>query len=480
MPCYRRRASKTYVTFGSCPGRLCVVTRMTGAHWPHEGEHSIGAPGAQSPRVERRSSEALDASGYFARTTGWRDPPRFIAATNASLAEGVTEGRFRQDLLQRLSACHIELPALRDRLEDIFLIAEHVLKAEGHSGAMTDPVRALLGRHEWNGNVAELEGAMRFAAVAARGEPLRISHLPDALVEETYPPPGTASQILLTAQVLDTGAASEGQDMFAESLDAVLTECLKEPPPIASDEEVDELVSSFVQLAFMWPGNQVPLTPGNLQTALHQLRTVSLLSELRQQVASGHFSNAVESNLQARLEAELQDVKGPPLLGMGIQVLMMLLESDDPESHPKLREWALKFRTAAPMIVHLFRAMQKSDAPADAPTVTTLAPRPVAIVSFAKAPGTTNWMDPQNRSQVEMAVRKAGGVKQQAGDLLNIKSPTHIAKVIKAHGLDALCAELTQRRREGGARAGSPDGASRGEEPVALEQQKPDSTKGGE
>lgn len=397
-----------------------------------------------------------------------RTQARFIAATNASLDAFVAEGRFREDLLQRLSACHIELPPLRKRPGDILLIAGAELRAAGHSGQTTEPVSTLMKRYDWPGNVAELAAAMRYAAVAARGEPLRISHLPDMLVRAAYPPVGTASQILLTAQVLDSHEQEKDHDTFPESLDAVLEEQLKQPPAIANNEEVDELVVSFVQLAFMWPGNPHPLTPAALEKAVVQLRAVSLLSELRQQLAASNFSSDIIATLDARLSAELEDVKGPPLIGMAIQVLMQLLGSDDPADRSGLLEWALKFQKVVPMIVHLAQAMRQHTAAAPATEVTALAVQPAQPEAFTQKPGTGDWLDARNRPVVERAVRAAGGVKRKAAEFLQISSLSYAAKVIRQHGLDELCKELSQQRRATRGKRTQLQGAHRGAQQSAT------------
>lgn len=383
---------------------------------------------------------------------------RFIAATNARLFESVAAGRFREDLLQRLSACHIQLIPLRERPEDILLIAEHVLKGLAHSGTITEPVRTLLSRYHWPGNVAELADAMRYAAVASRSDPIRIAHLPDTLVEQAYPPAGTSSQLILTAQVLSSSNTSELEDTFPEALDAVLQENISTPPPITNNEEVDELVSAFVQLAFLWPGNTTALTPVTLENALNQLRRAGLLAELQQHLSSGKFSRAVTDAVDARLRAELQDIKGPPLLGMLVHVLMQLLGSDNPEDQPLLLEWALKFKKVVPLIVHVAQAARQSAAPESRP-IDTLMVRPEATMPFAQAEGARDWLDPRNEPVVRSAIEHAGGVKQRTGELLGIKSMSHITKVIRTHNLEDLCAKLSQARRSERRKASTPKAA---------------------
>ena len=99
---------------------------------------------------------------------------RVLSATNANLGESVAQGDFREDLLYRLNTVEIRLPPLRDRREDIPLLAAHFLgnsakrygrEVEGFSAAAMD---ALL-RHTWPGNVRELQHAVERSLLMARG-----------------------------------------------------------------------------------------------------------------------------------------------------------------------------------------------------------------------------------------------------------------------------------------------------------------------
>jgi DNA-binding NtrC family response regulator len=99
---------------------------------------------------------------------------RIISATNANLAEEVAAGRFRQDLLFRLNTIEIRLPPLRDRREDLPLLAQHFLRQHAQryrkrltgfeSGAMQ-----ILLEHPWPGNVRELDHAIERAVLMAPG-----------------------------------------------------------------------------------------------------------------------------------------------------------------------------------------------------------------------------------------------------------------------------------------------------------------------
>ena len=99
---------------------------------------------------------------------------RIISATNSNLSEEVAAGRFRQDLLFRLNTIEIRLPSLRDRREDIPLLAQHFLRQHAQryrkrltgfeSGAMQ-----LLLEHAWPGNVRELDHSIERAVLMAQG-----------------------------------------------------------------------------------------------------------------------------------------------------------------------------------------------------------------------------------------------------------------------------------------------------------------------
>ena len=107
---------------------------------------------------------------------------RVFSATNADLHTGVSEGRFRQDLLFRLNTIEVRLPALRDRREDIPVLAAHFLRqhAEHYRKPLTGfdegAIKALLG-HAWPGNVRELDHAVERAVLMAGGETIRAGDL---------------------------------------------------------------------------------------------------------------------------------------------------------------------------------------------------------------------------------------------------------------------------------------------------------------
>jgi two-component system response regulator PilR (NtrC family) len=101
---------------------------------------------------------------------------RVIAATNQDLQKMVAENRFREDLYYRINVIHLHLPALRERREDVPLLAEHFLNK--YSEGIEKPVRSIshealdvLSGHDWPGNVRELENAIE-RAVALEQTPV--------------------------------------------------------------------------------------------------------------------------------------------------------------------------------------------------------------------------------------------------------------------------------------------------------------------
>jgi DNA-binding NtrC family response regulator len=107
---------------------------------------------------------------------------RIVSATNADLSQEVQGGRFRQDLLFRLNTIEIHVPPLRERREDIPLLAAHFLKQHAQryrkriSGFDPEAVRALES-HTWPGNVRELDHAVERAVLMARAERIAASDL---------------------------------------------------------------------------------------------------------------------------------------------------------------------------------------------------------------------------------------------------------------------------------------------------------------
>jgi two-component system nitrogen regulation response regulator GlnG len=118
---------------------------------------------------------------------------RLLAATNRNLEELAAAGRFRADLLYRLNGFTIRLPPLRDRLEDLPLLAEHFLKLGNRAvgkqvHSVSFEVLDVLAKHRWPGNVRELQSAIKYALIQAAGEILTPECLPENLRRGSTPP----------------------------------------------------------------------------------------------------------------------------------------------------------------------------------------------------------------------------------------------------------------------------------------------------
>ncbi len=113
---------------------------------------------------------------------------RIVAATNRDLAAMVEKGAFRKDLFYRLNVVNLRLPALRDRREDIPLLAAHFLdrmsREHGRKFTLSDEVLRTMMRHDWPGNVRELENAVERACAMSSGPVLRLGDLPTQLQQQ--------------------------------------------------------------------------------------------------------------------------------------------------------------------------------------------------------------------------------------------------------------------------------------------------------
>ncbi len=125
-------------------------------------------------------------SGEFSRVGGnqtQRSSVRILAATNKNLEDEVVHNRFREDLFYRLNVVRIHIPPLRQRREDIRLLAEFFLQrisdnAMGRKVRLSDDAHEILEEYDWPGNVRELENTIQRACVLATGNVLLAKDLP--------------------------------------------------------------------------------------------------------------------------------------------------------------------------------------------------------------------------------------------------------------------------------------------------------------
>jgi len=133
---------------------------------------------------------------------------RVIAATHQDLEVRVREGLFREDLFHRLNVIRLRLPALRERTEDIPLLARHFMQKSARelgmeTKALSDAAMKVLASLPWSGNVRQLENVSHYLTVMAPGQVVEVSDLPSDLMQGE---PIQASGDWLQSLALEAGA----------------------------------------------------------------------------------------------------------------------------------------------------------------------------------------------------------------------------------------------------------------------------------
>jgi transcriptional regulator with PAS, ATPase and Fis domain len=156
----------------------------------HTGTVFLDEVGEFPPNLQAKLLRVLEER-EFERVGGTRPirvDVRIVAATHRDLEQAIRAGTFRADLFYRLGVISITLPPLRERREDIPLLASHfaarVSRDLGRRVAGFSPEsRASLERYAWPGNVRELRNAVERAVVLGEGELIGLSDLPEAVIE---------------------------------------------------------------------------------------------------------------------------------------------------------------------------------------------------------------------------------------------------------------------------------------------------------
>jgi two-component system response regulator PilR (NtrC family) len=123
---------------------------------------------------------------------------RVIAATNRDLAKMVADGQFREDLFYRINVIPVRLPALRERVDDVPMLAEHFVakysaQMKKEIGGVSAAAMACLRRYHWPGNVRELENAMERAVALERTAAILAESLPEQLTANGEAVPAAAA-----------------------------------------------------------------------------------------------------------------------------------------------------------------------------------------------------------------------------------------------------------------------------------------------
>ncbi|OLB52449.1 MAG: DNA-binding response regulator [Candidatus Rokubacteria bacterium 13_2_20CM_2_70_11] len=181
---------------------------FTGAAGRKEGRFELADGGTLfldevsdlSPVTQPKILRVLQ-EGEFERlggTKSLRVDVRIVAATNQELAQMVREKRFREDLYYRLNVITLIVPPLRERREDIHVLAQHFLRVYSAKNnrrleGFTDDAIRRLEAYAWPGNVRELENVIERGVVLARGALMDVADLPEEIAGATPLPEGVLS-----------------------------------------------------------------------------------------------------------------------------------------------------------------------------------------------------------------------------------------------------------------------------------------------
>jgi PAS domain S-box-containing protein len=161
------------------PGRLALA---------EGGTLFLDEIGDISPALQVRLLRVLQDKVYepLGSTTSEKADVRIVAATNKNLEELVEKGTFRQDLYYRINIVKLILPPLRERKEDIPMLADHFIRKYNHLAGkdiqgLSPEVLTVLMSHDFPGNIRELENIIEYATVVCKNSMVGIEHLPDHL-----------------------------------------------------------------------------------------------------------------------------------------------------------------------------------------------------------------------------------------------------------------------------------------------------------
>jgi DNA-binding NtrC family response regulator len=195
--------------FGHLQGSFtgAARTRLGKFQQAHRGTLFLDEVGDLDPAVQPRLLRALEQGeveplGSDVTTTV---DVRLLCATNQDLTRRFAEGRFRQDLYDRLAVLLVPLPPLRERGDDVLLLAEHFLEQEARRHqrpvvGLSGPTRRHLREHPWPGNVRELRNVITRAVLFSSGHLLQVDDLAFAPRPEEAAAPRPLPPVILPAR----------------------------------------------------------------------------------------------------------------------------------------------------------------------------------------------------------------------------------------------------------------------------------------
>ena len=199
---------------------------FTGAQQPKPGQIELAAGGVlfldevteMSPAAQAKFLRVLQER-EFLRLGGTRPvrvDVRVIAATNRNLHEAVESGQFRADLYYRLNVFDIRIPPLRERRDDILLLAASFLREfAGATAELTPAAMAALCRHHWPGNVRELRNVLERAAIVCDGPFIDAEDLSLSIRDEVPPLSSTDLRVLERQAIEQAMRETDGNKLRA-------------------------------------------------------------------------------------------------------------------------------------------------------------------------------------------------------------------------------------------------------------------------
>ena len=152
----------------------------------HGGTLFLDEIGDMHPELQTRLLRVLSSQEFY--RVGGHDPiksnVRIVAATNQSIENLITQSKFREDLFHRLNVFKLQLPPLRDRKEDIKVLAEHFLSVSSKELNVSDKsldknVLSFFESYHWPGNIRQLENICRYLTVMCSSSIITVDDLPD-------------------------------------------------------------------------------------------------------------------------------------------------------------------------------------------------------------------------------------------------------------------------------------------------------------
>ena len=177
------------------PGKLQTAHRGT-LFLDEVGEMSLRMQALLLRFLENGEVQSVGSDSPVARVD-----VRVISATNRNLPELIAAGQFREDLLYRLRVIHLDVPALRERPEDIRALAESFIERSGRAVTVSEEAFRALDRYRWPGNVRELQNVVEQIVWLAPTDRIEVEHLPPAI--------RTAGQTVLPMRERRTQVADE-------------------------------------------------------------------------------------------------------------------------------------------------------------------------------------------------------------------------------------------------------------------------------